>query len=94
MRCEMGKPLESLPEIIEITMTCSACPSQWEGKFADGDELYIRYRYAGLRVDKDSREVLYTEYGEHPLDGLISLDKVLEITGLKLAEGVVEQDDL
>lgn len=32
------------PRIIELNQTCTACPSQWEGKTEDGRYVYIRYR--------------------------------------------------
>lgn len=28
-----------------LVMTCSACPSQWEGKLQDGRMFYARYRH-------------------------------------------------
>lgn len=36
----------------DITMTCGACPSQWEGTAVDGESVYIRYRYDRLTVSK------------------------------------------
>lgn len=36
--------------ITELTRTCEACPSQWEGRTADGDYVYIRYRWGTLSV--------------------------------------------
>jgi hypothetical protein len=36
--------------IKQLTQTCSACPSQWEGELADGRGLYVRYRWGGLSV--------------------------------------------
>ena len=32
--------------------TCSACPTQWEGRLKDGREFYFRYRhgYASLEL--------------------------------------------
>ncbi|WP_028058300.1 hypothetical protein [Candidatus Solirubrobacter pratensis] len=37
-------------EITDLEQTCWACPSQWEGKLADGRHVYIRYRWGFLRV--------------------------------------------
>ena len=36
--------------INDFKMTCSACPSQWEGKTLTGDHVYIRYRWGQLTV--------------------------------------------
>jgi len=36
---------------VNITETCSACPSQWEVKLDDGRMLYVRYRFGRLTVD-------------------------------------------
>ena len=38
------------PKVVESLMTCEACPSQWELKFADGRMGYIRYRWGWLSV--------------------------------------------
>lgn len=37
--------------ITELTKTCFACPAQWEGRTADGDYVYIRYRLGYLTLD-------------------------------------------
>lgn len=34
----------------ELTQTCSACPSQWEGTLDDGRMVYVRYRWGYLSV--------------------------------------------
>ena len=36
--------------ITELTNTCTACPSQWEGKTADGQHVYIRFRGGHGRI--------------------------------------------
>ncbi len=35
-------------ELTDLVQTCSACPSQWEGRTADGQVLYVRYRFGWL----------------------------------------------
>ena len=35
-------------QIDKLKMTCSACPSQWEGTLSDGREIYIRFRWGCL----------------------------------------------
>jgi hypothetical protein len=39
-----------MPLVVELRETCSACPSQWEGRAEDGRWIYIRYRFGLLRV--------------------------------------------
>ena len=39
---------KSIPLISELTQTCEACPSQWEGRTFDGRHVYIRYRWGKL----------------------------------------------
>ena len=39
-----------LPQVIFLEQTCGACPSQWEGKLADGRGIYIRFRYGRLTL--------------------------------------------
>ena len=34
-----------------IEQTCTACPSQWEGKLAGGRMFYVRYRWGILAVN-------------------------------------------
>lgn len=34
----------SPPRVILLDQTCTACPSQWEGRTDDGRHVYIRYR--------------------------------------------------
>lgn len=40
--------LHDLPPLVALTTEPGACPSQWEGQFADGRPLYVRYRYGRL----------------------------------------------
>lgn len=37
-------------KVTELTRTCVACPSQWEGRLDDGRWVYVRYRFGMLRV--------------------------------------------
>lgn len=61
-------PAEPLPALVELTQTCSACPSQWEGRLDDGRWLYARYRGGYLRVGlgKDLDQAVRA-YGEEAL---------------------------
>jgi hypothetical protein len=37
-------------KLTELNQTCSACPSQWEGKVEDGKMIYVRYRWGNLEI--------------------------------------------
>ena len=47
-----GKELADLLRGASMRMTCSACPSQWEGWTDEPDEraVYVRYRHGHLSV--------------------------------------------
>ena len=74
-----------------LTMTCGACPSQWEGDFLDGRTFYIRYRWGGLSVrisDNVSdnyddavggKEILYLKHGDD-MHGVLSSKEMQELT--------------
>ena len=62
-------------KVKEITQTCFACPSQWEGKTIGGDEVYIRYRHGDLRVDINDNTVWGDGFGD-PLDGFMTYDEL------------------
>lgn len=64
-------------KIKEIKQTCYACPSQWEGKTTDDEEVYIRYRYGYLRCDINGKTVYKAQIGDD-LDGCIDLEEALE----------------
>jgi len=36
--------------ITELKMTCTACPTQYEGRTVDGEYIYIRYRWGVLTL--------------------------------------------
>ncbi len=36
--------------VIELSLTCIAAPSQWEGKTSDGQAISIRYRHGNLSI--------------------------------------------
>ena len=75
-------------KIIELTQTCGACPSQWEGKLEDGRMIYIRYRYGGLEVsisyyptddvsDAVNGESIFQKYIGGAYDGVLDNEKML-----------------
>jgi len=45
-----SRNLVSRAVIVELVQTCNACPSQWEGRLADGRSIYIRFRHGELRA--------------------------------------------
>lgn len=74
--------------ITEMTKTCTACPAQWEGKFMDGAELYVRYRYGFLSVRRNGTELFALRLGD-ALDGYLEyeqLKKILFVHGIELPE--------
>lgn len=45
---DSNKNAATLTKIKDLTMTCEACPSQWEGHAYGGLGVYIRYRWGTL----------------------------------------------
>jgi hypothetical protein len=89
------------PVIVRAVQTGEACPSQWDGWDDSGSYWYLRYRYGLGQArqyasgpdwyrtyDPGQPEVpvrvLDFSYG-HPLDGVITLEKVAELAGLVLS---------
>jgi hypothetical protein len=73
------------PKIVQLIQTCSACPSQWEGKTADGQQVYIRYRWGHLSIGVDPEDAVLNPNWSHrvaygdALDGYMS-DRELVVT--------------
>lgn len=63
------------PKVVELEMTCNACPSQWEGKTKSGRDVYIRYRYGILAVSLDG-EYIYTKGYGGDLDGVMDTNEM------------------
>jgi hypothetical protein len=38
-------------KVATLEKTCEACPSQWEGVGANGEDIYIRYRWGTLWLE-------------------------------------------
>jgi hypothetical protein len=68
-------------KVAEIRNTCSACPSQWEGRTVDGQVIYIRSRW----------DILSIHVGE-TLDKAILGQPIAEI--VDHAGGWLEYEDL
>ena len=90
--CEhCGEPISDssgVPKVAHLTMTCSACPTQWEGETEEGVAIYIRYRYGSLTLDLDNETVFQASIGDG-LDGIIEpaeiarqLSKHLDFSGV------------
>jgi hypothetical protein len=78
---------DPMPELVSLTNTCIACPSQWEGTLDDGRAVYARYRYGGLSVgigeDIDeavrngmSDQTLYASDVGDGLDGFMDFEEL------------------
>lgn len=75
--------------LTEFRMTCSACPSQWEGKTDKGKRVYVRYRFGYLSFsvnngDESQRVLDYEEiFGKNlgnEFDGLLSTQDLMFLT--------------
>ncbi len=62
--------------ITELTETCGGCPAQWEGKTTDGAEVYIRFRWGGLRLDIDGSTVFTWEDPQDDWRGVMDTDEL------------------
>jgi hypothetical protein len=84
--------------IAALTMTCGACPAQWEGATEDGRTIYVRFRHGHLGVGfgrnigeaVDNERTVYEEVGGDR--GTMSHAEMLERTGLVLGDGVQIED--
>ena len=68
-------------KIKEITNTCQACPSQWEGTSTDNRSVYIRYRWGHLSIcfRPNGEEILDLDYGDN-WNGFITYSILKELT--------------
>lgn len=79
-------------KVTEIAMTCSACPSQWEGRLEDGRHIYVRYRHGHLTLgagptfddavgagfaDNEHGELLFSAQIGGEYDGVMSTEDML-----------------
>lgn len=57
-------------EVIEIKQTCSAFPSQWEGKLKDGRMFTCHYRWGTLTIDisKEPTSNIYEDMDENIIE--------------------------
>ena len=66
--------------VTKIVETCGGCPSQWSGRTATGQYLYIRYRYGELRIELDGDVILQQSVGDD-LDGGMDFADLVQHTG-------------
>src|SRR5262249_44273769 len=90
-------PLASARGVVlrKLSMTCSACPSRWEGETLDGRVLYASYQHGRLTVGVgatleaavgvacDDGELLVWQAHGDEHDGVMSTDELLEVTGMR-----------
>lgn len=79
--------VNSLPRVVALKKTCTACPSQWEGALEDGRVIYVRYRWGELSVgtgnDIDEAvhngwtdDALYGDYTGDGFDGYMGFEEL------------------
>lgn len=78
LREEVIKGFRLPLEMKVIEMTCSACPSQWEGETINGDPVYIRYRWGMLRCDVWGRTIFLQRINEDDLHGMLGWREMAE----------------
>jgi hypothetical protein len=82
-------------KLIELTRTCSDCPTQWDGRLDDGRVVYIRYRHERLSIKVGPVDGDYLNSGpnwitvfeaeaEEPLAGL-TIEDVCTLSGMTLS---------
>ena len=62
-------------KVSRIAQTCPACPSQWEGKGENGEDIYIRYRWGVLELDIDGETVYFIQHGGE-YSGVLGTDEM------------------
>jgi len=73
--------------LVKLVNTCTACPSQWEGKLDDGTPVYIRKRWGWCSVCVGTKEggmdsaVMGNEVlgwnGDDAMDGFLSDEELI-----------------
>lgn len=67
-----------MEEVKKLTLTCEACPSQWEGETVSGKKIYIRYRHGILRYELDG-EIRYGIDHGHIYDGFMTDEEMIKL---------------
>lgn len=78
--------------LYQLEKTCDACPAQWSATDADGNTVYIRYRWDQLSVhlydgrpDDDYPLFLKSAVTGDAMSGVMSTEEMLKITGYSVA---------
>ncbi len=96
MAADSAAPSRDKPvRLVSLHMTCSACPSQWEGATLDGRAFYARYRggWFSAGVGATVEDAVTATWNEsepgtmpvlscewgEPLDGVMSTEEMLEL---------------
>jgi hypothetical protein len=77
--------------VTELTQTCGACPTQWEGRTADDHYIYVRFRWGALRIGIGATDAAAVDnaMGNQPaffrqlggsLDGFLDYDTLCIVT--------------
>ena len=78
-------------KVTEIIQTCSACPTQFEGRTSDNRRVYVRYRwgYLSVRIGEIGGDIYTAVNGTEVFgkvidpegwDGTMFFDELKEIT--------------
>ena len=76
-------------KVVELEQTCTASPSQWEGKADDGRFVYVRFRWGHLRIGVgttldeavcDERKTVFERQLSDGLDGELSYKELRAAT--------------
>lgn len=99
----MGDKLEEKVTVESLYHTCSACPSQWQGRTKDGKHIYVRFRWGHLTIGVGetfedavhTRELVDLDHGDG-FDGCMKFEELVGLTQDKInwldPKDVVEGD--
>lgn len=81
--------VDEILQLVELEMTCSACPSQWEGRLVDGRYVYVRCRWGVLQVGIEytldeaieNRRKVWEKFN-NGFHGVMDTNTMLSLTGM------------
>jgi hypothetical protein len=89
---------------ISLVMTCSACPSQWEGKLDDERMFYARFRHGWFYISVSEgptddpfdaitdNYVLELEHEGEGHDGIMSTELMMELSRDKIDWSLLDHE--
>jgi len=81
------QPEPELIRVKDLTVTCSACPSQWTATEVDTlKPVYVRYRWGRLTV-QIGQNIVYSELVGDNMDGVMSTKE------MKARTNIVEEEN-